>query len=419
MMRTLMGAMALSITTMALTTVAVVPALADTKAGVDAWNRGDYTGAVTEWRKAAIAGDPDAQFNLGQAYKLGRGVPVDIAMAESWYRKAAQQGHVQASDNYGLALFQDGKQTEALPWLEKSAARGEPRAQLVLGTMLFNGDNVERDWVRAYALMVRSSAAGLPQGSQTLAEMDKYIPEDQRQRGLVLAKQYEAQSARTDYQPEVAGGGTTGPAVRPTDVPPSSYAQRPADQLPTTYARRPTSGFTAGPQAGATYAEPDSAPLPAPVKVRKPKPGKTPPPQIAYAPPAPPAPPRNYTYTPEPVPVPDATTTEPARVPVRTAAAPVRAAPVRTTRPAPAPVATAPAGGWRVQFGAFRDEGNARSLWAQLHGKVGALGGLQPYLRKTGAVTKLQAGPLRSAAEAERVCRTVKASGTDCLPVAP
>jgi cell division protein FtsN len=404
-MRTLIGAVALSLTTVAV----VMPALADTKAGVDAWNRGDYAGAVAEWRKAAVAGDPDAQFNLGQAYKLGRGVPVDMGMAESWYRKAAQQGHVQASDNYGLALFQDGKPTEALPWLEKSAARGEARAQLVLGTMLFNGDSVERDWVRAYALLVRSSAAGLPQGSQTLAEMDKYIPEDQRQRGLVLAKQYEAQSARNDYQPEVAGGGMSGPSVRPTDLPPSPYAatSSPYPATSSRYTATSSPGFAARPSTGASYPEPQTA-MPAPVKVKKPRPGKTPPPQIAYAPPAPPAP-SNYVRNPTPEPV----AAEPVPMPVR-----VAAAPVRTNRPAPVPAA-APAGGWRVQFGAFRDEGNARSLWAALKGKVGALNGLQPYLRKTGVVTKLQAGPLRSGAEAERVCRAVKASGTDCLTVAP
>ena len=52
-----------------------------------------------------------------------------------------------------LALFQAGKKAEAAPWLEKSVARGEPRAQLVLGTMLFNGDGVPRDYPRAYALM--------------------------------------------------------------------------------------------------------------------------------------------------------------------------------------------------------------------------------------------------------------------------
>ena len=43
------------------------PALADVKAGVDAWAKGDFPRAITEWRPLAIAGDPDAQFNLAQA----------------------------------------------------------------------------------------------------------------------------------------------------------------------------------------------------------------------------------------------------------------------------------------------------------------------------------------------------------------
>ena len=104
--------------------LAAGPALADSKAGVDAWERGDYRTAVEQWRAAADAGDADAQFNMGQAYKLGRGVPVDTAKAEDYYRKAAAQGHFQAEDNYGLALFQNGKAREAIPYLEKSVARG-------------------------------------------------------------------------------------------------------------------------------------------------------------------------------------------------------------------------------------------------------------------------------------------------------
>ncbi|WP_034159421.1 SPOR domain-containing protein [Sphingomonas sp. ERG5] len=212
-----------------------MPAAADVKAGVDAWGRGEYKLAVDEWRPAAIAGDADAQFNLGQAYKLGRGVPVDIVMAESWYRKAALQGHPQGETNYGLILFQSGKRAEALPWLEKSVARGEPRAQLVLGTMLYNGDGVPRDWPRAYALMVRSAASGLPQASSVQAQMDQYIPQDQRQQGLVLARQYEADAARSPLPPEISGTGTQ-TAMRGTDVPPSSYEDnvgaRPRDERP-------------------------------------------------------------------------------------------------------------------------------------------------------------------------------------------
>ncbi|HKY81329.1 MAG TPA: hypothetical protein VJM09_07625, partial [Sphingobium sp.] len=75
------------------------PALADVKTGVDAWQQGDYAKTIAEWRPLAQAGDPDAQFNMGQAYKLGRGVTADMSAALDWYRKAAAQGHVRAEDN--------------------------------------------------------------------------------------------------------------------------------------------------------------------------------------------------------------------------------------------------------------------------------------------------------------------------------
>ena len=206
-------------------TIAAVtaPAFADVRAGVDAWNRADYRKAVEEWRGSANAGDAQAQFNLGQAYKLGRGVAVDMAMAESWYRKAALQGLPQAEANYGLALFDQGKRNEALPWLEKSVARGEPRAQLVLGTMLFNGDGVPKDWRRAYALMVRSAAASTPSANKVLAQMDQYIPQETRQQGLVLARQYESENQRPELPPEIAGQGTQ-LAMRGTELPPSASA---------------------------------------------------------------------------------------------------------------------------------------------------------------------------------------------------
>lgn len=243
-------------------TIAVVtaPAFADVKAGVDAWNRADYRKAVEEWRTAANAGDAQAQFNLGQAYKLGRGVAVDMPMAENWYRKAALQGLPQAEANYGLALFDQGKRADALPWLEKAVARGEPRAQLVLGTMLFNGDGVPKDWRRAYALMVRSSAASVPSANKVLAQMDQYIPQETRQQGLVLARQYESENQRPELPPEIAGQGS-GPAMRGTELPPSVSASggsgRPVavaqPTRPTRPTPEPTSQGDTGPLAGGKW----------------------------------------------------------------------------------------------------------------------------------------------------------------------
>lgn len=195
-----------------------MPALADVKAGVDAWGRGDYAAAVNEWRQPAIDGDADAQFNLGQAYKLGRGVPADPKLAEDWFRKAALQGHVQAEDNYGLILFQNGDRQKALPYVQRSASRGEPRAQYIVATALFNGDLIGKDWPRAYALMTRAAASGLGPASASLAQMDKYIPLEQRQQGLALARALEEQGVRPMVEP--------GPVAKAT--PPVAATPRPA-----------------------------------------------------------------------------------------------------------------------------------------------------------------------------------------------
>ena len=345
----------------ALIVAGALPAAADVKAGVDAWSRGDYRKAVEIWRVDANAGDADAEFNMGQAYRLGRGVPGDLPMAESWFRKAALQGHVEAVTKYGLTLFDEGKRGEAVPWLEKSVARGEPRAQMVLGTMLFNGDGVEKDWPRAYALMVRSAASGLPRAAQVQAQMDDYIPLDQRQRGLAMAREYEAAAQRPELPPELAGAGTRG-GMRGTELPASSYDQNAGPQPAIVPARpaRPVAGETAPARPG--------------------RPGTV----VTQVPPA---------TRSEPPPPP------PARPPVAVAAR---------------------GGGWRIQLGAYRDENNAHNLWRKIESR-GVVPGLQGSFPKRGPLTLLLAGPLASGADAARACGAIKAAipGTACVPSAP
>ena len=177
-----------------LAALADAPALADVKSGVDAWSRGDYTTAVREWEGPAAVGDADAMFNLAQAYRLGRGVPTDLARAEALYAGAAAKGHLQAADTYGLMLFQDGRREAALPYVREAARRGDARSQYLLGIAHFNGDLVERDWIRAYALMTLASGSGLPQAVPAITEMDQHIPLAQRQQAVGLAQQMRAEA---------------------------------------------------------------------------------------------------------------------------------------------------------------------------------------------------------------------------------
>ncbi len=66
-------------------------AWADFKAGVEAYDRGDYATALTEFRPVAQQGNADAQFILGVMYSKGQGVPQDDVQAHMWLSLAAAQ----------------------------------------------------------------------------------------------------------------------------------------------------------------------------------------------------------------------------------------------------------------------------------------------------------------------------------------
>jgi TPR repeat protein len=158
------------------------------KAGIDAWQRGDYVRAVKAWRPLAEAGDVDASFNLGQAYRLGRGVPLDLGTAQTWLERAARKGHIDAQTTLGLLLFQSGNRIGGLRWLKQAADKGEPRALLMYGTALFNGDGIPQDPVLAYAFVSRAAAQGLAPAKATLEQMDSILPLEQRKKGLAISK---------------------------------------------------------------------------------------------------------------------------------------------------------------------------------------------------------------------------------------
>jgi TPR repeat protein len=355
-------------------------ARADVKAGVDAWARGDYAAAVHEWERPASVGDPDAMFNLAQAYRLGRGVPVDMTRAEALYAQAAAKGHLQAADTYGLMLFQDGRREAALPYVEDAARRGDPRAEYLLGIARFNGDIVSKDWIKAYALLSMANAQGLPQAAAALAQMDKDIPLAQRQQAAGLAlemqKQADAARGRALAAADLGTGVTTGPqratSGPPVYAPPAvakvSVSPSVAAALGAVAEARQATGTESPAEAGASFARGS-----APVRIAKASPAKA---------------------------------REPAAANVATALKPAKPA-----KPATAVTASGP---WRVQLGAFSVRGNADKLWARLSGRSEIAG--HPKLSiAAGAITKLQAGGFASRDAAESACRSLNRSGQECL----
>ena len=83
-------------------------------------------------------------------------MPQDDAEAVAWYRKAAEQGHVDAQNNLGMYATGEGvpqDNVEAVAWLRLAAEQGDARAQVALGAMYADGRGVPQDLVEGHALL--------------------------------------------------------------------------------------------------------------------------------------------------------------------------------------------------------------------------------------------------------------------------
>lgn len=177
---------------------------------------------VRQWHELAERDDPEALFDLAQAYRFGRGVPADPVRAEALTARAAAMGNTRAADAYGLLLFELGRRQAAMPYLREAARRGDPRAAYLLGIAHFNGDFVEQDWPRAYALMTLARAGGLPQADQALAAMEAAIPAAQRSEVADLVARMRAEAAGVPTSPVASvmpAPGKPTPAPTPSPEP--------------------------------------------------------------------------------------------------------------------------------------------------------------------------------------------------------
>ena len=133
------------------------------------WVSGDHAGAVRVWR--GLTDSRDAHYNLGQAYRLGRGVPTDLGMARVFYERALTAGHPKAAEQLGLLLFNDAStRASAVPFLMQAAANGSPRAEMALGLWNLEGsDKPNLEVARVH--LTNASEARIPGAAAALAKL--------------------------------------------------------------------------------------------------------------------------------------------------------------------------------------------------------------------------------------------------------
>jgi uncharacterized protein len=115
--------------------------------------------AITWYRRAAEAGDREAQAQLGGILLLEPDLPFyDVAEGFRWMIRAAEQGHRGVQYFLGVQ-FATGELVEADPkralyWYRRAAAAGDAEAQYNIGMMYWGGEGVRknpataRQWIR-------------------------------------------------------------------------------------------------------------------------------------------------------------------------------------------------------------------------------------------------------------------------------
>lgn len=367
-------------------------ALADVQAGVVKYEAGDYAGAIQDWLPLASENDPNALFNLGQVYRLGRGVEKDMAAARNYYERAARLGHVSAQGNLGTLYFfaEDTAlkdQEKAVSWWQEAATNGDARSQYMLGVLFFNGDVVGRDWTRAYAWMSLAASAGLPEASQAETSMLKHMTAAQ------VADAREISST----------------LVNPTGAFPNSMpVQFERSSTPINPATAKTASVTSVQPVASLSPEPvDDTPTDPALTQEGVEPAVA---QVeAQAPGAP---------------------TETAAA----AGSTVQTAAVETATPEPdysapdvdfasEPVADAAAYAFKLQLASFSSESKARSAWDQVASKhsdvLASLSAdvVQADLGERGIFYRLYANGFVTKSDAREACKALKAAGQGCFIV--
>ena len=156
--------------------------------------------------------DAEEQFQLGEDYQLGRGVPKNGREALEWYRKAADQGHPTAQVRLAMHYIEGKKvkrnPAEALRLFRLAAAQGHPKAQFELGIAYRDGRGVPQDPVQAEAWLMLSAHFGSRTAPFIARQLRAQLTEEQLEEARGIAHEWRAAyfSSRTGEAEGPRGG---------------------------------------------------------------------------------------------------------------------------------------------------------------------------------------------------------------------
>lgn len=390
---------------------------------------------VLELQTRAKTGDPDALYRLGDAYRVGSGVPEDRRRAAGYFRRAADQGHAGAMAALGSLYYFSGSPIAdpeaALMWWREAARKEDARAYYLLSLVHYQGEIVEKDLSLAYGWMLKALESDLPEAESGIRQLEEFASEDEREKGASWA------FSEIGLPP-----GLPPSALKSVqDDPPTERSLLAGRYVIYDEARNPKSGSTSGQSAelassGASSAPPSAAhsatwrpiagPVYAPVTER--------PASVALS---------SVQSEPGGIAPPEYPEVGPAYLPAEHQTARIARtnaennektdlgillnddAPLRELADI-SPGAGAPTlGGWLVQVAALATPGAAEVFMQDLTAQTtpllsGKMYRLEPVKTETGgSLYRVQIGPFGDQASANLFCLNLKENGGDCFTVEP
>jgi localization factor PodJL len=180
---------------------------AETIMGLKNLDAGDVLAAFQWLQKAALQGQPVAEYRLGTLYERGQGVTANAALAVKWYLAAANQGNRKAMHNLAVAYAEGAagrKDTqEAARWFTQAAALGLSDSQFNLAVLYERGDGVPQNLTDSYKWYSVAAAGGDAESKARISVLKAQ---------LAAADRQAAEQAAQSFQPE--------PLNRVANVPP-------------------------------------------------------------------------------------------------------------------------------------------------------------------------------------------------------
>lgn len=179
----------------------------DLKRAKKAYLDGNYARAIRFFRKASDEGNIVADWYLGHIYRQGRGVPVDHAIAYSYYSRVSDGFDPEEEDKNRLRVMVDGQlqiaqyewkgipsagmkpnhQVAIRTFLRLATTYGHPGAQYALGVMNMKGQGVKANPKQGLKWLIAAARKRHPEAEAYLGDLyleGKYVKRDET-RGLM------------------------------------------------------------------------------------------------------------------------------------------------------------------------------------------------------------------------------------------